>query len=114
MFQLITLLKPDFFEARLSYVDKVTTEKCSFVLVISNVPIPEELVITQVDDHVKIKLTLQLIKGISRVLQKLLRYFNGTIISTSFSLPGAEVFPVIFILDLNNFKFSKLSFGLSL
>ena len=34
-------------------------------------------------DHVKISLTSQLIKGISRVFQKLLRYFNGTIISTS-------------------------------
>ena len=33
--------------------------------------------IRQVDDHVKIRLTSQLIKGISKVLQKLLKYFRG-------------------------------------
>ena len=47
-------------------------------------------------DHVKIRLTSQLINGISRVLQKLLKYVNGTIISTSFVLPLSGVFPVIF------------------
>ena len=66
-----------------------------------NLPALVELVITQVDDHVKIRLTSQLIKGISRVLQKLLEYVNGTIISTSFVLPSVGVFPVIFILDLS-------------
>ena len=80
----------------------------------SNVPAPKELVITQVDDHIKIKLTSQLIKGISRVLKKLLKYFNRTIISTSFSLPAAGVFPVTFILDLNDLESAKLSFGSSL
>ena len=78
------------------------------------VPAPVELVIAQVDDHVKIKLTSQLIKGISRVLQKLLKYFNGTTISTSFSLPATGVLRVIFILDLNYSESVKLSFGLSL
>ena len=82
--------------------------------VISNVPAPVELVMAHVDGHVKIKLTSQLIKGISRVLQKLLKYFNGTIISTFFSLPAAGVFPVIFILDLNDSESAKLSFGSSL
>ena len=53
-------------------------------------------------DHVKISSTSELIKGISRVLQKLLKYFNGTMISTSFVLPTAGVFPVISILDLND------------
>ena len=48
------------------------------------------------------RLISQLINGISRVLQKLLKYFNGTIISTSFVLPSGGVFPVIFILDLND------------
>ena len=48
------------------------------------------------------RLISQLINGISRVLQKLLKYFNGTIISTSFVLPSVGVFPVIFILDLND------------
>ena len=47
------------------------------------------------------KLTSQLINGISRVLQKLLKYFNGTIISTSFVLPSAGVFHAIFVLDLD-------------
>ena len=80
----------------------------------SNLPAPVELVITQVDDHVKMRLTSQLINGISRVLQKLLKYFNGTIISTSFVLPAAGVFPVIFILDLNDSDCVMLSLGSSL
>ena len=60
------------------------------------------------------RLTSQLINGISRVLQKLLKYFNGTVISTFFVLPAAGVFPVIFILDLNDLESVKLSFGSSL
>ena len=55
----------------------------------------------------KISSTSQLIKGISRILQKLIRYFNGTIISTS-TLPAilplllsAAVWPVILVLILN-------------
>ena len=35
----------------------------------------------------------------SRVLQKLIKYFNCRIISTSFALPSPGVFPVIFILQ---------------
>ena len=67
----------------------------SFVSVIVNIPSPVELLITQVDDHVK-KMTLnsELINSISRVPQKLLKYFNGTIISTFFVLLPAEVFSV--------------------
>ena len=60
------------------------------------------------------RLTSQLVNGISRVLQELLKYFNGTIISTSFVLPSAGVFPVIFILDLNDSEPVKLPFGSSL
>ena len=60
------------------------------------------------------RLISQLIKGISRVLQKLLKYFNGTIISTSFVLPSAGVFPIIFILDLNDLEAVKLSLSLFL
>ena len=45
-------------------------------------PVAEE--ITQFSDHVKIRLIWQLINGISRVLQKLLKYFNGTGISIFF------------------------------
>ena len=77
-------------------------------------PAPVELVITQSLDHVKIRLTSQLIKCISRVLQKLLKYFNDTIISTSFVLSAAGVFPVIFILDLNDLDCTILSPGSSL
>ena len=71
---------------------------------IANLPIPVGLVITQVDDHVKMRFNSQFINEISRVLQKLLKYFNFTIISTFFVLRSAGVFPVIFILDLNNSK----------
>ena len=56
----------------------------------------------------------QLINSISRVLQKFLKYFNGAIISASFVLPPAGVFPVIFILDLNDSESVKLAFGSSL
>ena len=54
---------------------------------------------TQVNEHVKIRLTSQLINYISRVLQKLFKYFNCTVISTSFVIPSTGVFPVIFTLD---------------
>ena len=72
---------------------------------------------TQYLDHVNIRLTSQLIKGISNVLQKLLppkKYFSGTIISTSIALPLFGVFPVIFTLDLNDSEFARLSLGSSL
>ena len=75
-----------------------------------NLPALVELVITQVDDHVKMRLTSQLINVFSRVLQKMLKYFNGT----TFVLPSAGVFPVIFSLDLDNLESVKLSFGSSL
>ena len=41
------------------------------------------LVTTRFADQVKIRLTSKLIKGISRVIQKLLTYFNGTAIFAS-------------------------------
>ena len=82
--------------------------------VIVNFPSPVELAVTQVDDHVKERLIWKLINGTSGVLQKLRKYFNGTIILTSFVLPLAGVFPVIFSLDLNDLEFAKLSFGSSL
>ena len=47
------------------------------------------------------RLTSQLIKGISRVLQKLLKYFNRTIVSTSSISPSSSAWPVIFALELN-------------
>ena len=51
--------------------------------------------------QVRIRLIWQLISDISRVLQKLLKYFNGTIISTSF-VPILPVKPVILSLSLND------------
>ena len=57
--------------------------------------------ITQFADHVKIRLTSQLIKGISRVLHKLLKCFKGTIISTLSISPSPSVWLVIFASELN-------------
>ena len=54
------------------------------------------------------RLTSQLINGISRVLQKLPKYFNGTFISRYFELPSLGVFPVIFILGLNDSESVRL------
>ena len=59
-------------------------------------------------------LTSQLFSGISRVLKKLLKNFDGAIISTSFVLPPAGAFHVIFILHLNDSESVKISFGSSL
>ena len=55
---------------------------------------------TQVDDHIQMRLTSQLT--------------NSTIILKSFLLPLEGVFPLIFILDLNDSESVKLSFDLSL
>ena len=42
------------------------------------------------------------------------KYFNGTIIPTSFVLPLSAVFAVIFSLDLNDSECAKVLFALSL
>ena len=99
LFQLIVFLNLDFSccsNFSLSLVDKVTTGTYNFVSVIANFPSPVELVITQSLDHVNIRLTSRLINGISCVLQKLLKYFSSTIMSTSFVFPLLGVFPVFF------------------
>ena len=57
---------------------------------------------TQSSDQDKMRLISHLVNGISSVLQKLIKYFNGAVTSTSFVLPAAGVFPVILILHLNN------------
>ena len=46
------------------------------------------------------KLISQLIKSISRAVQKLIRYFNGNVIETLF-IPAAPVLLAIFCLNLN-------------
>ena len=51
-------------------------------------------------DQDRTRLISQLINGISRVFQKVLKYFNITIISTFF-VPSSPVEPVIFCLNLN-------------
>ena len=65
--------------------------------VIENVTLNFDLLITQVDDQVNIRLVSHLIKVISRILQKSLKYFNGTSILTYFVLASSGAFPVIFI-----------------
>ena len=55
-----------------------------------------------------------LIRCISRALQKLVKYFNGTAISTSFVLPSAGVLSVIIDLNLNDLKSVIVAFGTSL
>ena len=50
--------------------------------------------------QVRIRLISQLINGILKVPQKLLKYFNGTIILTFF-LPLFPILPVIFGLNSN-------------
>ena len=60
------------------------------------------------------RLILQLINGISKVLQNLLKYFNGIDILTSFTLSAAGFFLVILILDLHDLLFSNTAVDLSL
>ena len=64
--------------------------------------------------EIKIRLIWELINGISRVLQKILQFFNGTDFLTSFTLPAIWVFPVFIILDMNDSKFTFWSDGWSL
>ena len=66
---------------------------------------------TQVDDHIQIIVISHLVSEISRVFQKLLKYFNGTAILIFFVLPSAGALPVIFILDLNDSESAKVAFG---
>ena len=61
-------------------------------------------------DQVKIRLSSQLINDILRVLQKLVKYLNGTDSSTFFVLRTSGSFPVISILDLNGSDSVILSF----
>ena len=90
LFQLNVLLKPDFncFNSfTLSWVDEVTTGTLSFVSVTINVgswsaavPATKHQLLYQVN----IRLISELCNDISSVLQKLLKYFNGTINSIYF------------------------------
>ena len=134
---LIVLLNPDFNCSKKllsSFVDKVTTGTYNFVSVILNIAFVRACIAgiaglsswgtlavcaaisvkTQFSDQVKIKDTSKLIKGMSRLLQKLLKCFNGTTISRFFldfvfpcSVPlfVFDVFPVILLFYLKESKF---------
>ena len=69
--------------------------------------------ITQFADQVRIRLISQLIKGISRVLEKLFKYFSGTVIFV-FIIPWPLVLFRNFNLDLNDSASVILLFGSSL
>ena len=56
------------------------------------------LVITHFSDQVKTRFISQLINGISSVLQKLIKYFNGTTISTFSSVLLPSNYPAMLIL----------------
>ena len=68
---------------------------------------------TQSADQFRIRLISQLIKDISRVLQKLLQCFYGAAISKSFVLPARGFCTVILIVDLIDSEFLKVAFGSS-
>ena len=71
-------------------------------------------VIRQFEDQFKFKDTSQLIHGISNVLQKLFKCFNGTENSTAFVFPSLVVFPVILVLYLKDSEFVIESTEISL
>ena len=113
-------------------VDKLTTGGYNLVSVIANVATVGILIAAtggstlgsvsliavsvkaQFSGHVNTRFTLQLIKGMSSVLQKLLRYFNVTENSTSFVFPSLAAFPVILVLYLKDSEFVKGSVEISL
>ena len=93
------ILKPDFNccnRSVLSWVYKITIGTQSFISVIANV----------VNSQTKMRLISQSIDGISTVLQKLLKWFNDTIILASFIL-SALVLSVIFCLNLSEVLLSE-------
>lgn len=76
------------------------------------------MVNTQFADQINITFNSQSIRGISRILQKLLKYFSDTATLTSFVsawfvLLATEVLPVILGWNLNDSEF-MFSFGSSL
>ena len=99
MFHFIVFLNSDFNFSKIFIsfsFDKVTTETYNFVSVILNfapdgatiVGLAAAFIVisakTQFLDQVKINSTSQLISGIFKLLQKLLKCFNGTTTLTSF------------------------------
>ena len=56
------------------------------------------------------RLISQLIKGISRELQELPKYFNGAAILAIFVLPLSGVLPAMLVLNLNHSGSVKVAF----
>ena len=86
----------------LSWIDKVTAGTWSFVLVIANVfswPAIRLSIIKHLLDQVRIRLISQLINSISRVLLKLPKHFNGSLILTFF-VPLFPFLSASFVLNL--------------
>ena len=115
LFQLIVCLSSNFnccSNVVLSWVDKLTTRTKSFVSIIAKFValLPSEF--TQFSDQVRIILMSQLINCISRVLQKLQKYFNGAAIF-AFIIPAVLVFSRNFHLNLNDSDSVMSSFSLS-
>ena len=118
LFHFIVFLNPDFNFSKIFMsfsFDKVTTETYNFVSVILNfvldgATIAESeavstviLAETQFLDQDKINSTSQLISGILKLFQKLLKYFKGitTFIFVNESL-FSGVFPTVFVLYLKD------------
>ena len=95
------------------FVDKITTGTWSFVSVNEYLAGPAEVEITEhFYTKFRIRLFLQLIKDISRVLQKMLKYFNENVI---FAFASSELMlPVILNLKLKDLESVNVLFGASL
>ena len=83
-----------------SWVELVTTGMFSFVSV--DLPLPVELVIAHFADQVNMRFILQLIRGISRIFEKLPKHSMLPPISTSLVLPVTGILSVIFIFHLHD------------
>ena len=86
----------------------------NFVFRFSNFVFPIAEEITQSSDQVRLRLSLQLIKSISKVFQKWVKYFNGTAIGTYFELPSAGVSPAIVVFDFSDWEFTIAGAGSTL
>ena len=110
LFQLIVHLNPDFNCCSSYALSSVDSFNCKIKFCISYSKCCC-LTCSSIWDQVRMWLISQLINGILRVLQKLLKYINGTFIWKGFSLscPGE---PVIFCLRLNKGLLPGKSTGL--
>ena len=68
------------------------------------------LTITNLKGRVSRNVSSKCIRDISDILQKLLRYFNGTSVMTCFILLAGGLIPLIPFLNGNDVEFAKLAF----